>query len=80
MISSIKWKKIGEKILFSEGMNNFGLNCITPVLCELHWQPVEKCAKFKTLLLTFKAIHQLAPAYIQDLIEIHTPSHTLRLS
>ena len=28
MISGIKWKKIGKNLLFSEGMNNFELNCI----------------------------------------------------
>ena len=47
------------------------------VLRELHWLPIEKGVVFKTLLCTLIAIHQLTPAYILDLIEVHTPSHTL---
>ena len=41
---------------------------ITPVLFDLHWLPVCERIKFKILLLTFKALHQQSPTYIQDLI------------
>ena len=34
---------------------------ITPVLINLHWLPVEYRVKFKLLLLTFKALNELAP-------------------
>ena len=37
---------------------------ITPVLHQLHWLPVSFRINFKILLLTFKAIHELAPSYI----------------
>jgi hypothetical protein len=47
---------------------------ITPVLFELHWLPVYARIQFKVLLLTFKAIHNLAPSYIKDLIEIKSKS------
>jgi len=51
---------------------------ISPVLESLHWLPIEKRVDFKTLLLVFKAIHHLAPVYLQELIIPHTPSRTLR--
>jgi hypothetical protein len=34
---------------------------ITPVLASLHWLPVKAKADFKVLLLTYKALHGLAP-------------------
>jgi len=37
---------------------------IIPALYELHWLPVLARIHFKILLLAFKAIHSLAPAYI----------------
>ena len=42
---------------------------ITPVLCDLHWLPIKLRISFKILILTFKAIHGLAPDYI-NLIRI----------
>ena len=36
----------------------------------LHWLPVSFRINFKILLLTFKAIHDLAPSYINDLVKI----------
>ena len=43
---------------------------ITPVLNQLHWLHVSFRINFKILLLTFRAIHELAPAYIYDLVKI----------
>ena len=43
---------------------------ITLVLHQLHWLPVLFRINFKVLLLTFKAIHKLAPSYINDLVKI----------
>ena len=53
---------------------------ITPVLIDLHWLPVADRIKFKFLLLTFKALHGLAPIYIQELITTYKPPRTLRSS
>ncbi|XP_030257910.1 uncharacterized protein LOC115572203 [Sparus aurata] len=53
---------------------------ITPVLQQLHWLPVKSRIDFKILLLTFKAIHNLAPPYLSNLLHIATPSRTLRSS
>ena len=43
---------------------------ITPVLLQLHWLPVLFRINLKILLLTFKAIHGLAPSYITDLVRV----------
>ena len=40
---------------------------ITPLLINLHWLPIEHRIKYKILLYTFKAIHQSAPQYINDM-------------
>ena len=44
------------------------------------WLPVNERIKFKILLLTFKALHQEAPTYIQDLVTRYSTSRTLRSS
>jgi hypothetical protein len=43
---------------------------ITPLLRSLHWLPVKYSIDFKILLLTFKAIHKIAPDYISNLISL----------
>ncbi|XP_070564524.1 uncharacterized protein [Ptychodera flava] len=53
---------------------------ITPILKELHWLPVSYRIQFKILLLTYKSIHGLAPSYLAELIEVNTPSRSLRSS
>ena len=47
---------------------------ITPVLRSLHWLPVKERVTFKILTLSFKAIHGLAPDYIQSLVTLQCPS------
>ena len=47
---------------------------ITLALYELHWLPVLACIHLKILLLAFKAIHGLAPAYISTLLVIKCKS------
>ena len=53
---------------------------ITPVLKALHWLPVCKRIDFKTLLLVYKAYHQIAPSYLQELIVPYIPTRNLRSS
>ena len=53
---------------------------ITPVLHELHWLPVEKRITYKTLLITFKCLNNLAPSYLSDLIIQYKPTRRLRSS
>lgn len=53
---------------------------ITPVLQQLHWLPVKFRINFKILLYVFKAIYRLAPPYLSGLLDIATPSRSLRSS
>ena len=50
---------------------------ITPVLCKLHWLPVQYRIIFKILLLLYKGLNGLAPAYISELLHFRTSSHLL---
>ena len=45
---------------------------ISPILAELHWLPIKKRIDYKVLLIVFKALHNLAPAYITELLQ-HKP-------
>ena len=51
-----------------------------PVLKRLHWLPVKQRIIYKLLLLTYKAVHQLAPPYINELVQLKQPSRQLRSS
>lgn len=53
---------------------------ITPILKDLHWLPVRQRIEFKIILLTWKSLNGLAPSYIADLLNIYTPTRTLRSS
>jgi hypothetical protein len=51
---------------------------ITPVSIALHWLPVPWRITDTILVLTFRAMHNLAPEYITDMIVEYTPSRHLR--
>ena len=51
---------------------------ITPVRRELHWLPITHRINYKILLLTFKALHGLAPEYLTELLQRYNPSRVLR--
>lgn len=53
---------------------------ISPVLASLHWSSVKNRADFKILLFVFKSLHGLVPAYISDLLILHSASRLLRSS
>jgi len=54
---------------------------ITPVLYQFHWLQVKYGIQFKILLITFKAIHGVAPDYIRKLITRKTSTrYSLRSS
>ena len=46
----------------------------------LHWLPVKAWIQFKILLITFKAIHDLAPKYLCDLLTFKSSLYNLRSS
>lgn len=51
---------------------------ITSRLKELHWLPVHFRIQFKVLLLVYKSLHGMAPAYLSSLIQRYCPTRTLR--
>ena len=53
---------------------------ITPVLQHLHWLPIKDRISYKVLLFTFMAIHNLAPPYLSDLLNVISPTRSLRSS
>ena len=53
---------------------------ITPVLKNLHWLPIDLRIEFKILTITYKALHDLAPAYIKNLLKNYYPPRDLRSS
>ena len=50
---------------------------ITPILIALHWLPIRYRIMYKVLVLTFQAVHYLAPVYITDLISAYEPGRQL---
>ena len=56
------------------------MNLITLVLRELHWLPVSFRLEFKIMLITYKVLHDRAPIYIQELLQLYTSSRNLRSS
>ena len=53
---------------------------ISPILFKCHWLPVKFRINYKILLLTYRALHGLAPTYITDMLVPYTPPRTLRSS
>ncbi len=51
---------------------------ITPILQSLHWLPIKFCISFKILLLAYKALNDLAPAYLINLLSRFNPTRSLR--
>ena len=51
---------------------------ITPVRVprELHWLPVTHRVQFKILLHVYRALNDIAPAYITDIVHLYQPSRT----
>ena len=52
-------------------------NDIEPVLEDLHWLPVAQRIHYKILLLTFKALQGLAPAYLSELLKLETKTSSV---
>ena len=51
-----------------------------PLLRSLHWLPVELRIEYKVMLITFKCLTDIAPAYLSELLKIYTPVRQLRSS
>ena len=50
----------------------------TSVLRSLHWLPIAYRCQFKILILTYKALHGQAPAYVADMLTPYRPQRCLR--
>ena len=50
----------------------------SPILQKLLWLPVDERVTFKVLPLTYKALNNLAPVYISNLLVRYEPSRNLR--
>ncbi len=51
---------------------------ITPILQSLHWLPIKFRISYKILILTYKALNGLAPAYQTNLLSRYNPTRSLR--
>ena len=51
---------------------------VTPLLKELHWLQIEDRVTFKILLLTYRALNNLAPWYLSELVKFYCPTKNLR--
>ncbi len=51
---------------------------ITPILHSLHWLPIKFRISYKILLLAYKALNDLAPAYLTNLLSRYNPTRSLR--
>ena len=47
-------------------------------LIGLHWLPVDKRIEYKLLLYTYKALHDLAPGYLCELVVLYVPRRVRR--
>ena len=47
-------------------------------LIGLHWLSVDKRIEYKMLLYTYKALHDLAPGYLCELVVPYIPHRVLR--
>lgn len=52
----------------------------TPIMRDLHWLPMAQRIRFKVLMYAFQAVHNIAPNYVNALLEVRTPTRTLRSS
>ncbi len=52
---------------------------ITQILQSLHWLPIKFCISYKIVLLAYKALNDLAPVYLTNLLSCYNPNRSLRL-
>ena len=47
---------------------------------SLHWLPIAERVIFKIALLVYKCLHNLAPKFLEELLQRHAPARPLRSS
>jgi len=53
---------------------------VSPLLKKLHWLPISKRIDFKSLLLTYKSLNNIAPSYFKTMLKPNCSSLNLRSS
>ena len=53
-------------------------NAMSRALIGLHWLPVDKRIEYKLLLYMYKALHDLAPGYLCELVVPYVPRRVQR--
>ncbi len=51
---------------------------ITPILQSLHWLPIKFRISYKILLLAYKTLNYVAPAYLTNLLLRYNPTRSIR--
>ena len=51
---------------------------ITPLLYDLHWQPISSRIQYKITLICFLIVSCTAPPYLSELLYLYSPSRSLR--
>jgi hypothetical protein len=75
MINKLQWvQNMAARIITRRSKYSH----ITPVLKELHWLPVQSRSRYKILIHIFKALHDQAPVYIREMLQVYQPTRTLR--
>ena len=52
----------------------------TPLLQQLHWLPISERIKYKTACMCYNSITGSAPSYLSELLQLYSPSRSLRSS
>ncbi len=52
---------------------------IAQILQSLHWLPIKFCISYKIVLLAYKALNDLAPVYLTNLLSCYNPTRSLRM-
>ena len=53
--------------------------CITPILNDLHWLPINKRISYKILTMVQNALHSpVAPGYLREQVIVYRPARPLR--
>ena len=54
-------------------------NC-TSLLQQLHWFPISERIKYKTACMSYNSITGFSPSYLSELLQLYSPSRSLRSS
>ncbi len=72
---AFKWSKMRLPD-YSQGVTNETIS--HQFYCTLHWLPVRYRIHYTILLFVYKALNNLAPMYLSDLLTTYKPARSLR--